>query len=182
MKPAKEYYQTYRADNSLGDLNKRVIDIIASNPEYQRIFEFGCGTGKNLAPLHALQKVTFGLDISPLNVMASHFTNGLPYVMLGDEYFLGHLYKFDLAFTVSVLDHIEDVESIINNLKRMSQTVILAESDHHDPSIYYWNHDYKAHNFKKMDFTWSGNDGFNYNIWVWGKGDLQNMGIDDDLG
>jgi SAM-dependent methyltransferase len=164
MSDPKAFYQTYRADDKLGPLNLEVIRLI-KELKPTNVFEFGSGTGKNLKPLHDEGIVTFGIDISPLNFLEAHFKNGLPFVALGTEAHLGHLRSFDVAFTVSVLDHIIDVTKIIQDLKNLAPVVFLAEPQIENHLTYYYFHDYEKFGFKDLGFRWTGEDGYEYKIW-----------------
>lgn len=161
---SKAYYRNYLADNNISELSIFISELIElENP--QSVFEFGCGTGKNLKLLDPI--VTCGLDISPQNITVAHYKNERNFVIIGDESHLGHLDGFDVAFTCSVLDHIEYITEIIKELKRIGKTVFLAEADRHDPDTYYWSHDYESFGFEKLDYGWVGEDGATYNIWKW---------------
>ncbi len=162
----KAFYQNYRADDSMSELNYKLIDLI-SKESPQSIFEFGCGSGKNLQWFPKV--VTCGLDVSPQNIIVSHYRNKLPFVILGDESNLGHLSNFDVAFTCSVLDHIEYITPIISELKRMARIIFVAEADWHAPDRYYWSHDYGSFGFEKLDFSWIGEDGATYFIWKYAR-------------
>jgi SAM-dependent methyltransferase len=163
MNNPKAFYYNYLADDKLGGLNHKLIELINAEAPVH-VFEFGCGTGKNL---RALNCVTCGMDISPANIMAAHYGNRLPFLILGNEYHLGHLGRFDVAFTCSVLDHIEDIDRIIKELKRIGKTIFLAETNT-VPAPFYYPHDYESYGFQKIpDFTWTGDDGAYYFIWKW---------------
>ena len=165
MSEEKQFYQNYIADNNLSELSYELYRLITElKPGH--IFEYGCGTGKNLKAFHLQGIVTCGLDISPMNIIKANTRNDLPFVIIGNESNLGHLANFDVAFTCSVLDHIKDIDQIIEDLKRMAKTVFLAETNSYDfEEKYYFKHDYESYGFEKLDFQWIGNDGAEYNIW-----------------
>lgn len=171
----KAFYRNYLADNALGDINIKLIDLInAQKPN--SVFEYGCGTGKNLKLLDPI--VTCGLDVSPQNIIAGHYKNGRNFLILGDEYHLGHLANFDVAFTCSVLDHIKDIDEIIEQLKRIAPIVFLAETNSISGD-YYFPHNYEKYGFEKVlndyhdteqiEYSWIGEDKAVYNIWKWKK-------------
>ena len=93
------------------------------------VLEFGCAAGRNL---HAIRDRLpdarlVGLDINPTSVAhgVKHWGLDLrlaPLDTLDDD-------EFDLAFTVSVLDHIppDDVESYLDQLCRVSRRLLLVE-------------------------------------------------------
>lgn len=165
MTEAKAFYRTYLADDGVGPLNLKLAELIkAEHPT--SVFEFGCGTGKNLKLLGNV--VTCGMDVSPSNIICSHYRNDRPFVMIGDESHLGHLQSFSVAFTCSVLDHIELVSRIISELKSIAPVVFLAETND-VPAKFYYPHNYEEFGFKRLDFSWVGSDGATYHIWEWRK-------------
>lgn len=161
----KEFYRNYQADNVLdaldGELIREVIELCPAS-----VFEFGCGSGKNLKLIKTIQPETetCGLDISIVNVIQSHL-NGVDSVIRGDERHMP-IRKFDVSYTCSVLDHIEDVTQIIANLKSIStKAVFLAETNSLETDFYY-KHDYESFGFEKIDFEFvSDSDGAVYYIW-----------------
>lgn len=166
----KEYYAAYIADRTISRLSSQLlIEIMEYNPS--SAFEFGHGSGKHLSELHKMDVVTFGIDISRDNVCTSMFAYNLPFVGVGTEAHLRHLVNMDVVFTCSVLDHIESVSGIIGEFKRIcNKAVVLAEPQHHEPELFYWSHDYELFGFKKTNFSWIGEDGVTYFIWIWIKG------------
>lgn len=164
MSDPKAFYKNYIADDNLSDLSYELYRLITElNPKH--VFELGCGSGKNLKAFHSQGIVTCGLDISPMNIIRSHARNDLPFVIIGDDSNLGHLANFDVAFTCSVLDHIENIDKIIEELKRIAKTVFLAEATLHNPELFYWNHDYESYGFVKANYEWIGQDQSTYHIW-----------------
>ncbi len=164
----KEFYRSYTADDTFSELSAEVLrEVLKYDPVH--VLEFGCGSGKNLSPLNAVGICTTGIDISPLNCLKATFKYNLPCIMCGDETYLRNLCNYDVVMTISVLDHIEDAESVINQLKRIAnKSVILAEtSDFH--VNHYFRHDYKKFGFMKGTFSWVGEDGATYYVWVWNK-------------
>src|SRR5690348_14283251 len=133
MIPAKAFYQTYLADDGLSELNQKLAhEVLKEAPNH--VFEFGLGSGKNLKLIQKLSMqyarvvAVSGLDVSLLNVLHATVKNGLPHVSLGDEQYLRHYCNYDCVITISVLDHIEDVDGIIHELQRIAnKCVILAE-------------------------------------------------------
>jgi hypothetical protein len=109
------------------------------------------------------------MDVSWLNITHA-FTKGLRFLVLGDETHLRHLCNFDVVFTVSVLDHIEDVGGVINEFKRIANKSIYLAETNDVPGQYYYPHDYESYGFKKLDFGWKSEaDGAVYNIYKWNK-------------
>lgn len=91
------------------DHRYEIAEFIAEkNPS--SILEFGCSSGRNLAILRTLLPSTplFGFDINEMALQAGKNSHPSLNLMLGDETSLHDLpdNSIDLAFTVSVLDHI----------------------------------------------------------------------------
>ncbi len=164
----KEYYKTYQADDKLSDLSRELLsEVMKYDPIH--VLDFGCGTGKHLSPLNGAGVCTIGIDVSPMNCMKAIHKYDLPCIICGDETYLRNLANVDVVFTCSVLDHIENVEPVINQLKRISnKAVILAEtSDFH--VNHYFRHDFKKWDFRKGSFSYVGEDQATYYVWVWNK-------------
>jgi ubiquinone/menaquinone biosynthesis C-methylase UbiE len=164
----KEYYKTYQADDKPSELSWRLINEVKKYDPVH-VLEFGCGTGKHLAAFKTINICTIGIDISPMNVYKAIHKYDLPCVICSDETYLRNLCNVDVVFTCSVLDHIENIDSIIDELKRIAnKAVIVAETD----SIYgnhYFIHNYYEYGFDATDFEWKGEDGGFYHIWKWEK-------------
>lgn len=164
----KEYYRNYLADDKLGAVSRKVIQEIYKE-EPNHIFEFGCGTGKNL---NSFNTTVCGLDISWQNITHAYAKN-IPFLILGDESHLRHLCNFDIVFTCSVLDHIQDISGIVQELKRIANKVVYLAETNDAPGPYYFPHDYENLGFTKIDFEWTSmpptGDGATYHIWIWRK-------------
>jgi SAM-dependent methyltransferase len=166
----KEFYKNYQADNVLDKLDFKLIEVLLGFKP-SSAFEFGCGSGKNLKLLKDKSKIevdTCGLDISVINVFQAH-CNGVDSVIRGDERHFP-LRKFDVSFTCSVLDHIEDITNIVGNLQEMTnKAIVIAETNSFDKNFYY-KHNYESYGFKKLDYEYiSKDDKGMYNIWVFIK-------------
>jgi trans-aconitate methyltransferase len=166
LKEPKEFYKNYQADNIIDEFDLMMYQEILKNKP-RSIFEFGCGSGKNLKYIKDQLKEceTYGLDISIINVIQSHL-NGVDSVIRGDERHLP-LRKFDVIFTCSVLDHIEDIHNIIGAFEQMAEkSIILAETNSFNSDFYY-QHDYESYGFSKTNIEYkSDSDGGIYHIWV----------------
>lgn len=165
----KQFYKNYIADNNTSPLTDKTIEVILDvNPNH--VFEFGCGSGKNLSILNKLSIGTMGLDVSMMNVIRAYTIHEIPAVICTDESYLRNLVNFDVVFTMSVLDHIEDVSNIIEEFKRIcNKRVVLAETND-VPAQYYYPHDYESYGFTKLNWEWKSTaDGALYNIWVYDK-------------
>lgn len=178
----QHYYSFYEADDTLSLLSDELIRTILSFKPIAAL-DFGSGSGKHSAVLNKHGVCTMALDISKVNTCIAAFKHGLPCVILGDETYLRHLANIDVVFTCSVLDHIEKVDGIIGEFKRIAnKAVILAEPSIHDPEMMYFAHDYASMGFVKQDFSYaSPADGNTYFIWVLNKEhDLDGMPIEND--
>jgi trans-aconitate methyltransferase len=169
LKHPKDFYKNYQADNTLDKIDFELANqIIKLNPE--TIFEFGCGSGKNLMLVKKsiFDVITYGCDISILNVIQSHLA-GVDCVIRGDERYLPQS-KFDVCFTCSVLDHIPhgNINQVIGNLISMSnKAVIIAETNDLEGDFYY-AHNFESYGFEKISDSFKSNeDGLNYYIWIY---------------
>jgi glycosyltransferase involved in cell wall biosynthesis/SAM-dependent methyltransferase len=106
------------------------ISEIINSIKAESIFEFGCGSGRNL---DALSKVVAnryayfkGVDINEHLVSYGRDRFGVD-VSLGDETYLGDIEdkSYDVVFTISVLDHIPDPKSVLNNIARICKGVCI---------------------------------------------------------
>lgn len=181
---SNEFYSTYIADDNISELSERLVEeIINFKPVH--VLEFGCGSGKNLRLLQDKGICATGIDISFMNIIRAHARNEIKNIVYGNETHLRHLCNFDVVFTCSVLDHIEQAAPVIQELKRIAnKAVILAETvDVVGP--YYYYHNYSQHGFKAIDFTWKSRaadgDGASYKIWIWTPQAIDH-GPNDDLG
>lgn len=173
MTAAKQYYRTYQADDQVSELSRELIKQIL-NFEPVHVLDFGCGTGKHLSPLHAIDICTIGIDISPLNVYKAIHKYNLPFVACGDETYLRNLCNVDVVFTCSVLDHIENIDEIIQEFKRIvNKAIIIAETTDipFEGGQFYYSHRYEDFEFELLsEFEWhSEADKCNYKIWIWKK-------------
>lgn len=168
LKHPKEFYKNYQADNIIDVIDIALVSCIEEF-EPTSVFEFGCGSGKNLALLKKNNPniQTYGMDISIVNVIQSHL-NGVDCVIRGDERYMPQG-KFDVCFTCSVLDHIpnENIEQVIGNLVSMSnKAVVIGETNEYEGNFYY-KHDFESFGFVKQTLPYvSEGDGLNYFIWV----------------
>ena len=168
----KDHYKNYLADDTISPLSEKLIErILLYKPTHA--LDFGGGSGKHSNMLEKLAVSSCSLDLSFNNISKAHFTHDLPLLIKGDETHLRHLANFDVVFTCSVLDHIEDVANIIGELQRIAnKAVILAETNSLNGNFYY-RHIYEMFGFDKIDFEWeSDSDGAIYQIWEWRKGEL----------
>lgn len=106
--------------------NERIATTVA---EYQpaSVIEFGSNAGRNLALIQNLlpDARLVGLDINPSAVVAGREKWGLD-LRVGSVEALAEL-SADLAFTVSVIDHIPDPLPALDHLARTAPIVLLFE-------------------------------------------------------
>lgn len=168
---AKQFYATYHANNELCEIDQMLIDeVLKENPE--SVFDFGTGTGKNLKRIQELNpKVNVcGMDMSFLNIIHARAQNNLPFLIIGDEYFLCRLKNFDVVMTCSVLCHIKNIRMIIEDLKEVClKSIIIAETNDKGGEFYY-PHDYKSYGFVDLGLKWySAGNNCNYRIYKYEK-------------
>jgi 2-polyprenyl-3-methyl-5-hydroxy-6-metoxy-1,4-benzoquinol methylase len=166
---ADQAYRYYRADDNLSALSYKLLRAVM---EFQpaSVLDFGCGSGKHCDWLRNNEVVTHGVDISPVNVSVAMYKHDLPFISLGNQDHLRFMTNYDCVITCSVLDHIESVELIIEDFKRIAnKAIILAEPLHHDPDNFYYAHDYESMGFHKVETGYVGEDGNEYFLFVWVK-------------
>ena len=165
-KEATEFYKDYQADDTISQLSERLMaEIMKYQPAH--VLDFGSGSGKHLHWLDQRGIVCHGIDISPVNVATSIFKHQVPSVAIGNHTHLRHCCNYDVVMTCSVLDHIEHIEGIIQEFKRIANKAIVIAETNDVPAAYYYPHNYEAHGFRRIDWYWrSSGDGAVYNIWV----------------
>ena len=101
--------------------------------ELERLIELGCGCGGNLAEFPNAE-VLVGIDPLEYNVKAAtailhNYNYPRHHIVLGDHTFLKKFgdNNFDVGFTCSVLDHIENFGLALRELCRVSKKVMLFE-------------------------------------------------------
>jgi SAM-dependent methyltransferase len=170
LKHPKDFYTNYIADFKFDEIDGILIsEILKHNPK--SVYEFGCGSGKNLAAIKdAIECETWGQDISLLNCINTKM-KGVDCVIIGDERHIP-LRTFDVTFTCSVLDHIAptEIEQVIGNLTACAnKAVLIFEARTNDPENFYWNHDYEKYGFQKIATHKSAGDGFDYELLIFTK-------------
>jgi SAM-dependent methyltransferase len=165
----KKFYRDHLADDSISPLSEELL-LLIKQQRPNSVLEFGCGTGKHLKALPNVNK-KFGIDVSLMNIIHGNVKNGLDYLFLGDEDILPKLQDIDVVFTCSVLDHIENIDAIIVEMKRIAQRAIYLAETLDTPTQFYYPHDYESYGFQKTGFKWVSEhgDGAVYQIWKWIK-------------
>lgn len=166
---SKDFYKTYQADDHMSELSLELCRAIRRE-EPNHALEFGMGSGKHMRYLRSWRIATVGIDISILNCIRAQSELGGG-IMLGDENYLRHFVNFDVVFTVSVLDHIEDVSGIIEEFKRIANRAVYLAETNDELGEFYFPHDYEAMGFVKLPFEWQSTegDGGTYYIWKFTK-------------
>jgi SAM-dependent methyltransferase len=162
----KEFYRNYLADDESSDLTNELIFLIRDEDPVH-VLEFGCGTGKNLVQLEGWGICPIGIDISFINVATAKLKHGISCIVCADESYLRNFVNIDVVFTVSVLDHIEDVDGIIQEFKRIANKAVFLAETNDVVAGYYYQHNYESYGFKKLEFQYTGEDGASYYIWKW---------------
>lgn len=179
MTKAKEYYKGYVADGQISPIGEEMIQLIRKD-RCVHAFEFGAGNGKHIRRLNYFGIDGFGMDVSLINCVRAA-AKDTP-MFFGDENYLRHMVNCDAVFTVSVLDHIEEIDGIIGELKRIANKVVYLLETNDVPGEFYYPHNYENYGFKLLSNDWtSDGDGARYQLWRWYKGQTENMNINDDL-
>jgi len=165
---SKEFYRNYEADLVMNPLNLKLIELIRNEDEFSAL-EFGCGKGKHLDFLDSDGMCVTGIDISKINIdfIKTNFT----FIShIGDETILKDHDTFDIVFTCSVLCHIEHIDEIISEFKRIAQHKIFLAETQDTPEGFHYFHDYESYGFKKVtDGIYSPGNHLTYYIWEWTK-------------
>jgi ubiquinone/menaquinone biosynthesis C-methylase UbiE len=178
----KQSYSLYIADDTLSPLSTNLLEEITKYSPVH-VLDFGMGSGKHIDILNKLGICTIGIDISMMNVVRAHAKYDLPFIACGDETYLRNLCNADVVFTCSVLDHIENIDGIIGEFKRIANKAVILAETNDMPGEFYYPHDYKSYGFKELDFTWvSGGDLATYHIYKWDRSNFVDKGPSDDLG
>lgn len=175
---AKDYYREYQASNEILRPHYFLADTIM-HFKPKSVFEFGCGTGKNLKLLKTRDPFlnVEGIDVSWRNIDYAHRQNNVNFCRLGDEESLKHIESksIDVIFTCSVLDHIEDINNILEEFGRIAKkAIVLFETNDKSKRYpdFYYPHDYvRLGTMTKMNYEYVSNeapdaDGCTYGIWI----------------
>jgi len=137
-KEAKDVYigaeeQTPDYDSGIPAYSRFVVEAIASMKP-SSVLEFGCNAGRNLDLLRKIHPDAryVGVDVNPLSVERGRKRYGLD-LLVSDEAWLRSQStdSFDVAFTVSVIDHIPYPEEPLRHLLRISRhNLVLFELAH----------------------------------------------------
>jgi ubiquinone/menaquinone biosynthesis C-methylase UbiE len=179
---ASEAYKNYIADDNLSPLSDELTtEILRYSPS--SALDYGAGSGKHANILQSAGVQTLAIDISMMNVVRAYGKYDLPFISLGNQDHLRYFRNVDVVFTCSVLDHIEDIHPIIHEFKRIAQKAIVLAETTDEVGEFYYSHDYESYGFEKTGFSWKGEDGATYHIWIWEKSFRERVNsTNDDLG
>lgn len=171
MEP-KSYYSTYLANDNIYEIDRLLVnEVLKEKPS--EVFDFGTGTGKNLRLIRELSKEPVnlcGLDVSMLNIIHAKARNEIPFLIVGDEYFLCRLTSFEVSITCSVLCHIKNIDNIIRDLKNLTRKSIIIAETNDIVGEYYYSHDYESFGFVDLGIEWfSEINGANYKLYKYSK-------------
>lgn len=140
------YRDKYPLSTHLNALHKKAFYPFVESLNCESGFEFGCNIGKNLKNLGF--ENTSGIDISARAIKEA-VVDGL---ICGDEKHLQSIEddSYDVVFTCSVLNHIEDIDSIIEHLKRIAKKYVLLVESQDSTFQNHFPHNYEKMGFKKV--------------------------------
>jgi SAM-dependent methyltransferase len=117
--------QPFRYENGPEPYAVLVAETVASfGPS--SVLEFGCGSGRNLAVLRDLTPARLvGVDLNPTAIAWGRDNFGLD-LRVGDEAWLPAQGRdaFDLAYTVSVIDHIPEPQNAVRALVSVAADLV----------------------------------------------------------
>lgn len=114
------------------------------------VLEFGCNVGRHMRAVQAAMPNAdvYGIDIT-LPAVQQARRDGL-HVWLGDEHTLALLGQVDVAYTVSVIDHLPEPQLALEELDRVAEHLVLVEpwlgderkvdDIRHSPWTYSWDY------------------------------------------
>lgn len=149
------FYQSFDCGETLLPYNLKTLNrIIEINPK--SVLEFGCNNGKNLQYLKERLPQTadvFGIDFSMSAIMKAA-KKGLD-VKLGDENALKNISdkKYDVIFTISVLDHMPNIENTLKSFERIAKKAVFLTETNDIVTELYFAHDYISKGYMPKDYT-----------------------------
>lgn len=142
---AKEYWSTTRTQNKeYADpppLYVRSLGRVINKLSPECVLEIGCNTGRNLLYLSSVLNSTCelrGIDVNQESIDFGKNKWNLN-IETADETFLASQDSdsFDLIFTISVLDHIPDINQILNDIKRVTSRYLLIIEPYPEKELTY---------------------------------------------
>ena len=112
----------YFNEGKQSDMVVKTIQQLMSTAEIKSVLEFGCNVGRNLNCIR--NKISdlniLGVDVNEAAVDAGRQHFKLPLRVGGEEALVAiPTNGYDIVFTVSVLDHIPEVEQVLKELLRI---------------------------------------------------------------
>jgi SAM-dependent methyltransferase len=170
-----EYYRTiHNTQHRLNPESWFIYGYILGSKS-NSVFEFGCNVGRHLNQLQKLNIEVFGIDPVERFISEGIKKYDLKNIKVGDHENLTEIpdNSYDTCLTVSVLNHIHNIDEIIKHLKRICKNqIIICEADNMSSGKSPWYiHDYKLVGFneiKKHKSNFTRSDAL-YKIYVWEK-------------
>ncbi len=132
---ARDYWKNheltthYFSEGKQSEIVVKTIKQLMSSDEIRSVMEFGYNVGRNL---HCIRNKFPGLDMLGIDINEAAIKAGrqhfkLPLDTGGEETLLGiPTNRYDIVFTVSVLDHIPKVEQVLKELLRISHQYFIC--------------------------------------------------------
>jgi 2-polyprenyl-3-methyl-5-hydroxy-6-metoxy-1,4-benzoquinol methylase/tetratricopeptide (TPR) repeat protein len=132
---ARDYWKNhevtthYFSEGKQSEIVVKTIKQLMSSNEIRSVLEFGCNVGRNL---HCIRNKFPGLDMQGIDINEAAIKAGrqhfkLPLYPGGEETLFGiPTNRYDIVFTVSVLDHIPKVEQVLKELLRISHQYFIC--------------------------------------------------------
>lgn len=138
----REHYQNNSPSTSFGPVQEAVCELIANHqPRIETALEFGSGVGRNLEHLWSAHGILGqGIEINPKTVSDSVYDS----IECGDESLLNlfRTWSMDAVFTCSVLCHIDEALSIVEDLERIARSLVVLAETNATPAWNYVPHPY----------------------------------------
>lgn len=115
-----DYQRTYALDAAVRDRAPTCLELFRSahHPKPRRVLDFGCGNGALTSVLHSegFAENILGVDISKKGIAAAkqHEAPGLSFQHLASLRELSGLGPFDLVVASHVLEHVPNVEELLD--------------------------------------------------------------------
>lgn len=154
---AKLYYRDeYHFQKSVNPNNIYIYGYISSL-QPKNLFEFGCNVGRHLNEFRKQGIDVSGIDVSARAIELGKELYGLENIRVGDESSLkDEKTIYDVVYVNSVLCHIDNIDDIIVDLKKISKTIIIFEAPYKaasqktNMSEFWYPRDYSIYGFKKL--------------------------------
>jgi len=144
-KSRQHYKDNYHVQAEISKLNLLTYGFISSY-EPESVFEFGCNMGRHLNQLRDLFKChVFGIDINENSIRSGNKLFGFEN-LIKDETYLKEIptNSYDIVFTNSVLCHIEEIDDIVKELRRIARTAVVVCETRLKKGEHWYNHGYNG--------------------------------------